>query len=150
MRFLRKEARLSQDFHKIYNAPVKQSHSHGAVKYNAPVKQSHSHGAVKYNAPETKRISPIIGNVVSSQARTILPPQGRQQTFKEYIDRRRGRKEYVSSKGLLQVGMEIDRPDSGLDETLLVYKVWVRTGRRCGIRGPRTSQTMDTHSTLGK
>ena len=62
----------------------------------------------------------------------VLPPQGRQQTFKEYIDRRRGRKEYVSSKGLQQGGMEIKRPDSGLDETLLVYQVWMRTGRRGG------------------
>ena len=121
-----------------------------AIYSHRPVKQSHSHGAVKYNAPETKRISPIIGNVVSNQARTILPPQGRQQTFKEYIDRRRERKEYVSSKGLQQVGMEINWPDSGLDETLLVYQVWVRTSRRVGIRDSRTSQTMDTHSTLGK
>ena len=76
----------------------------------------------------------------------VLPPQGRQQTFKEYIDRWCGCKEYVSSKGLQQGGMEIKRPDSGLDETLLVYQVWVRTG----IRDSRTSQTMDTHSTLGK
>ena len=62
----------------------------------------------------------------------VLPPQGRQQTFKEYIDRRHGRKEYVSSKGLQQGGMEIKRQDSGLDETLLIYQVWVRTDRRGG------------------
>ena len=51
---------------------------------------------------------------------------------KEYIDRRRGCKQNVSSKGLQQVGGEIDRPDSGLDETLLAYQAWVSTGRRCG------------------
>ena len=121
-----------------------------AIYCHRPVKQSHSRGAVKYNAPETKLLSLIIGNVVSSQARTILPPQGRQQTFKEYIDRRRERKEYVSSKGLQQGSVEINRPDSGLDETLLVYQVYVCTGRRVGIRDSRTSQTIDTHSTLGK
>ena len=93
------------------------------------VRQRHFRGAVKHNAPETKPLDPIIGDIVYSQTRTILPPQVRQQTFKEHIDRRRGRKENVSSKVLQQVGVEIDRPDSGLEETLLVYQAWVHMGR---------------------
>ena len=103
-----------------------------SIYYHQTLKQSHSSGAAKHNAPDTKLLSLVIGHTVSSQARFILPPQDRQQTVKEYIDRRRGPKENVSSKGLEQVRVDIDRPDSGLEETLLVYQAWMRTGRGSG------------------
>ena len=89
----------------------------------------HIRGAFKKNALESKRLYPNIDGLVSSKARTMVTPRGRQQTFEEDIGRRCGCKQNVSTKGL---GLEIDLPDSGLEETLLDYQACVRTDRGGG------------------
>ena len=88
----------------------------------------HSRDVFKQDAPETKRLSPDIGGMVSFKERTIRKPQCRQQISEETIGRRHWRKQNVSTKGLQQVGDDIDRRYSGLEDTLLSYQAWLRTG----------------------
>ena len=96
------------------------------------VRQSQSRGAVKRGVPETKRPCPIIGGMAYYKARPTTKPQYSQHTSEEDIGRRHGRKQNVSTKDLKQSGVEIDQPDSCLEETLVMYQAWVSTGRRGG------------------
>ena len=111
------------------------------------VRQSHSRGAVQRDAPETKRPCPIIGGMAYSKARPTTKPQYRQHTPEEDIGRRHERNQNVSTKYLKQCGVKIDGQDSGLEETLLAYQAWVRTGRRGGEgSAPRSGPGSENNS----
>ena len=102
----------------------------------------------KQDASETKRLSPDIDETDSYKEHTIRKPQRRQQISEDTVGRRHWRKQNVSTKGLQQVGDDIDRRYSGLEETLLSYQAWLRTGGNssAGMMSPNSDR--DGRSTL--
>ena len=58
----------------------------------------HIRGTFKKKSPETKRLYPNMGGFVSSKARIIVTPSGRQQTSGEDIGRRCGCKQNMSAR----------------------------------------------------
>ena len=101
-----------------------------------------SRGVSKPDAPETKRLSPDIDETDSYKEHTIRKPQCRQQISEDTVGRRHWRKQNVSTKGLQQVGVEVDSRYSVLEDTLLSYQAWLRTGGNssAGIMSPNSDR----------
>ena len=136
------ELQPSEPMRHLSTSPRSAGHKSAIPRLTSLNSVQNSRDVFKQDAPETKPLSPRFDGMVSSKERTIRKPQFRQQISEETIGRRHCRKQNVSTEGLQQGGDEIDSRYSVLEDTLLAYQAWLRTGGNssAGMMSPNSDR----------